>query len=95
MDSVLDWTELCLCMLLSCKISTNAERYCLRPKGDRLSKDFGTRSGVDLPLLSNCGRYQFCHARVVLLLILNKGLETTGAGFIVNLLALMLEEAWR
>jgi hypothetical protein len=67
------------------------------PKGDGLSKleDLGMTSGVKLPFPSNCGGYQFCHARVVLLLILNKGFKTTGAGFIVNLLALMLEEAWR
>jgi hypothetical protein len=97
MDAVLDGTEVCLWMLLSCKMSPDKERNQMRPKGDRLSNlgDFGTMSGVKLPFPSNSGGYQSCHAGVVLLLISNKGLETTGARFIVNLLALMLEEAWR
>jgi hypothetical protein len=96
MDSFLDRTELCLSMLLSCKISPDKKRNWVHPKGDGLSKleEFGTTSGVELPCPSSCGGYQFCHAGVVLLLISNKGFETTAAGFIVKLLALMLEEAW-
>jgi hypothetical protein len=93
----LDGTELCFYLLLSYKISPNKERDRVRSKDDGLSKlrDFGTTLGVELSFLSNYGGYQFCHAGVLLLTILNKGFETIGDGFIVNLLALMLEVAWR